>query len=122
MPPNKTELEDNTLWRQEVMKRLDNQDQMLRDQNQVLKTINEGINGTIESIGLAGRVREVEKWKLALEQDRPLLLQLKELQEWQIAAGKVLLFVFTPIFGMSILGIITLLWGLLTNRIEILSH
>lgn len=102
-------------FRQLFEKRFDHQDNELN-------CIQEGINGTAREIGLAGEIRNLKQWRSEVEREQTLLLQLKELVDWQRNITRVLLFVGTPLFGVVLIGVLTLLWGMLTNRIEIVVH
>lgn len=107
---------------EELSARFDALDKRLDQQDRELDCLQSGINGTPQAIGLAGEVRVLKDWREKLEREAPLAMQIKDLVDWQRGINRVLLFVGTPLFGMVLIGLLTLLWGMLTNRIEILVH
>lgn len=87
------------------------------------------ITGTPEVKGMAGHVRDLTAWRDELESESPLIVQLRDLRDAQADLTRdlnrilsAIKYVGGPLVIAILIGALSLLWGLLTNRIELIFH
>lgn len=103
-------------------RRFDGFDKRFDHQDEEITCVQEGIAGTATQIGLAGEVRTLKTWRDEVEKGGTLVIQLKDLVDWQRGINRVLIFVGTPLFGIVLIGLLGFFWGLWTNHIDIMMH
>lgn len=109
--------------------RLNAQDDVLADlKKQIadIKTQGECILGSIVGTpqlkGMAGEVRDLKTWREEIERHKPLELQLAEIRAWQDTITKITMLFFGPVALTILLGALSLIWLLITNRAELIVH
>lgn len=111
-----------------ILAKLSEHDARFDKQDKELECIQVGINGTAQEKGLAGDVRDYKAWRLDLEGTpgtssyKPLSLQLAEIRAWQNVVTRALVIFGAPIAITILLGALSLLWLLVTNRAELILH
>lgn len=111
-----------------ILAKLSEHDARFDKQDKELECIQVGINGTAQEKGLAGDVRDYKAWRLDLEGTpgtggyKPLSLQLAEIRAWQNVVTRALFIFGVPIALTILMGALTLLWLLVTNRAELVIH
>lgn len=105
-----------------IEEHLRNQDIQLSKLSLGIECVLASINGTAQTPGSSEKVRQLEDWRVRVEKDGALSLRLHSLEDFNRRVTRILLFVGTPLFGVVLLSVLGLLWGLLTHHFELVIH